>query len=119
CNRAAVDRHNHASLTPRSQSAYSGEYKTKLTGEVAHKLALRRDTPGRFATNAHRRSVETDERRFESIAPPVKNIDRLRGRFAASMRDDCVDPGLQWCASAPDSTGKVVTGSGRKNTECR
>ena len=111
-HRAPIHADTHAPLAPRRQSSHSRKHKTKLTGKVAHKPALRRNTTRRFTSNTHRRSIETDKRLLEPVATTVQNIDLPRRIL---MSNDCIDPLLERRATAMQPTSEIVARAGRKN----
>src|SRR4029434_7211323 len=95
--------------------------KPGLTRKPAKKVALGRNATGRFAANAHRGSVQTNERRLIFVAETVKNIHRSHIRLSRRLTvgDKNVDPLLEGLSPAHLATTKVVASAGGKNCQPR
>jgi len=120
-NNPAVDYNAHASLAPCSQRSHRRVHKAKLTREGTHKLSLCGDASSRFAPNAHRRGIETDERLFIVVTTTIKNIHRPQyGRaFTPRVCNYEIDPLAQWRSFAEQSTSEVIACSRGKDRQGR
>jgi len=87
----------------------------------ADKLSLCRDASSRFAPDAHRRSIETDERLFIVVTTTIKNIHRPQcGRaFTPRVCNYEIDPLAQWRSFAEQSTSEVIACSRGKDRQDR
>src|ERR1044072_8679524 len=101
------------------QGSHRRESKPAFAGKFAHQFSLRRDPRSCFATDAHGRSVNTNEWCLIVVAESVENIhcaDSLGGRLTA-IGNESADPDGQWFARSHFAACKIVARAGRQNRE--